>query len=76
MAQPKLSDVQRKAMKWLGYGWEGQPGAGSAVMVNGQRICNIDTMMALQRAGYVEQDAQRCWKATAKGRSVTGQLCL
>lgn len=76
MVQPKLSDAQRKVMKWLGYGWEAQPGAGSAIMVNGQRICNIDTMTALQRAGYVEQDAQRCWKATASGRSVTGRLCL
>lgn len=74
MAQPKLSDAQRKVMKWFGHGWQGQPGAGSAVMVNGQRICNTDTMMALQRVGYVEQDAQRCWKATAKGRSISGQL--
>lgn len=76
MAQEGLTDAQRRVMKWLGYGWEGQPGAGSAVMVNGQRICNTDTMMALQRAGLVEQDEQRCWKATQVGRDLTGRLCL
>lgn len=76
MAQQTLTEAQRRVMKWLGYGWEGQPGAGSAVMVNGKRLCNTDTMMALQRAGLVEQDEQRCRKAAQAGRDLTGRLCL
>lgn len=76
MAQQKLSAAQQRVMKWLGYGWEAQPGAGASIMVNGQRICNVDTMTALKRVGLVEQDAQRCWKATDEGRSLTARLCL
>jgi hypothetical protein len=76
MTQPKLTDAQKKVMKWLGHGWEAQPGAGSTIIVNGQRICNTDTMKALERAGYAEVDLQRCWKATTAGKSVTGRLCL
>ena len=76
MIQPKLSETQRKVLKWLGHGWAGQPGVGSAIMVNGKRICNVDTMMSLQRAGYVEEDSQRCWKATSSGKIFTQQLSL
>ncbi len=76
MAMPKLSDAQRKVMKWLGYGWEAQPGAGTTLIVNGKTICNLSTMTALERAGYVESDAQKCWRATTSGKSVTGLLCL
>lgn len=76
MAQPKLTDAQRKVMKWLGYGWEAQPGAGATLIVNGQTICNVSTMKALERAGYVETDTNHCWKATPSGRSITGRLCL
>lgn len=72
----KLSEAQRRVMRCLGHGWEAQPGVGSAVMVNGQRICNIDTMTSLSRAGLVQQDEQRCWKATEAGRSITGRLGL
>lgn len=76
MAQQKLSAAQQRVMKWLGYGWQAQPGAGASIMVNGQRVCNVDTMTALKRAGLVEQDDQRCWKATDEGRSLTARLCL
>ena len=54
MAQQKLSEAQRRVMKWLGYGWKSEPGAGMAIHVNGKRICNVDTMVALQRMGLVE----------------------
>lgn len=76
MSTKKLSNAQRRVMKWLGYGWEGQPGPGSSIMVNGQRICNIDTITALQNAGLVEQDDSHCWKATKEGQELTGRLCL
>lgn len=72
----KLSEAQRRVMRCLGRGGEAQPGVGSAVMVNGQRICNIDTMTSLARAGLVHQDKQRCWSATDAGRSITGRLGL
>jgi hypothetical protein len=72
----KMSEAQRRVMKWLGKGWQAQPGNGSALMVNGQRICNIDTMTALGRAGMVQQDDKRCWSATEAGRSITGRLGL
>lgn len=82
MTEIKLSDAQRRVMKWLGYGWESEPGAGMAIHVNGKRICNVDTMHALARMGLVEQKelAGRKligqWKATQAGRDLTGRFCL
>ena len=76
MAKPNLTEAQRKVMKWLGYGWKAEPGAGTTLVVNGNKICNLSTMTALERAGYVESDAQMCWRATPSGKSVTGLLCL
>lgn len=82
MAEQKLTDAQRRVMKWLGYGWESEPGAGMAIHVNGQRICNVDTLSALERMGLVEQKVLAGrklvgeWKATEAGRQLAGRLCL
>lgn len=82
MPHQRLSEVQRRVMKWLGYGWETEPGAGMAIHVNGKRICNVDTLHALQRRGLVEQKETAGrksigeWKATQAGRELTGRLCL
>ncbi|MDA8093302.1 MAG: hypothetical protein M0T84_05205 [Betaproteobacteria bacterium] len=82
MDQVKLSEAQRRVMKWLGYGWKSEPGAGMAIHVNGKRICNVDTLFALQRMGLVEQIEDHGlkqvgqWQATEAGRKLTGQLCL
>ncbi|TFI40194.1 hypothetical protein E4O93_24490 [Diaphorobacter sp. DS2] len=63
----KLTEAQKRVMKWIGKGWRTEPGPGSAVLVNGSRICNTDTMMALQRAGLVSKDDCGCWSATEDG---------
>lgn len=71
-------------MKWLGYGWTSEPGAGMSIHVNGQRICNVDTLLALQRQGLVEQldgpgphgKLIGQWKATDAGAALTRRLCL
>lgn len=84
MKTPKLSEAQRRVMKWLGYGWTTEPGAGSSILANGQRICNVDTLMSLQRMGLVEQlegagpngKLVGQWKATKEGCAVTIQLGL
>jgi len=82
MAEQKLSEAQRRVMKWLGYGWESEPGAGMAIHVNGKRICNVDTMHALERMEMVEQKviagrkAVGQWKATATGKELARRLCL
>ena len=73
---PKLSEAQRRVLKWVGKGWHGQPGSGSAVMVNGARICNVDTMSTLRRLGYVSQDGSGCWHATDAGKTITKELGL
>lgn len=76
MADPKLSTAQKRVMKWLGRGWEAFPGCGVTVLVNGQRICNVDTITALIRIGLVEKTETPSWKATQEGRELTGRLCL
>lgn len=69
-------------MKWLGYGWESEPGAGMSIHVNGTHICNVDTLHALERLGLVEQLVIRGhkaigkWKATKASQELAGRLCL
>jgi hypothetical protein len=82
MATQKLTDAQRRVMKWLGHGWTSEPGAGMAIHVNGKRICNVDTLHALERMGLVEplvvngRKSIGEWKATQAGCDLTGALCL
>lgn len=74
MTKIRLSDAQRRVMRWLEGGWITEPGAGMSIHVNGKRICNVDTMFALQRLGLVEQvdghgpngKLTGQWKATEK----------
>lgn len=78
----KLTEAQRRVLKWLGHGWKSEPGAGMAIHVNGKRICNVDTMFALQRLGLVEQLTDHDlmlvgqWKTTEAGAALTRSLCL
>lgn len=72
----KLTNAQRRVLQWIGKGWSGYRGAGTTVHVNGKRICNIDTMTALQREGLVEQDENGTWKATPRGEERTTELGL
>lgn len=71
---PKLTSAQVRVMKWLSGGWVAEPGAGSAVMVNGSRICNVDTMQALYRAGYATRDDKGSWRATPSGLALRDLL--
>lgn len=64
---PSLSVAQIRVMRWMSRGCEAHPGSGSTLNINGQRVCNIDTMTVLRRAGFVEQDRKGIWRATASG---------
>lgn len=72
----KFTEAQKRVMKWIGKGWTAEPGAGSAVMVNGVRLCNIDTMVALYKSGLASKDDRGCWSATDSGKKITTQLGL
>lgn len=64
-----LSPVQRRVMDLLHHGWITQPGDGASIYINGKRVCNVDTMMALQRKGLVERvDGGRVgeWKSVTE----------
>ena len=73
----KLTDAQKRVMKWLGNGWTSEPGPGASIHVNGARICNVDTLHALERLGLVEQRAvdgrklSGAWQATQAGKNLT-----
>jgi len=71
-----LTPAQKRVLKLIGHGWRSEPGIGSAVMVYKKRICNVDTMMALSRAGLVQKDEHGCWSATERGKEVTAELGL
>jgi len=70
----KLTAAQLRVMKWLALGWKAQPGVGSALTVNGSRVCNVDTMVALEQVGLVKVDGNRCWCATESGLALRDSL--
>lgn len=72
----KLSEAQQRVLKWLGKRWTAMPGQGAAIMLNGKRLCNVDTMQALNRLGYAERDGNGCWNATEAGRARAKELEL
>lgn len=71
---PKLSPAQVRVMRWLSQGWIAQSGGGSTVHINGERVCNTDTMMALYRAGFVTRIDNICWQATPAGLALRERL--
>lgn len=72
MPATKLSPAQKKVMHWLSQGWGARVSHGSAVEINGERVCNVDTMTALMRLGLVERESQApYWVATAEGRKLS-----
>ena len=66
-----LSETQKKVMQWLACGWSAFPGAGNAVLINDQRICNTNTMNALKKADLVSVDPDGIWHATKHGKIMT-----
>jgi len=72
LKKPKLSPVQTKVMLWLSQGWGARNSHGAAVEINGERVCNVDTMSALSRMSLVERESQHpCWVATDEGRKLS-----
>lgn len=71
-----LSDKQKQVLSWLGKKWTAYPGAGDSFTVNGMTLCNGPTMRKLQQLGYVEQDSQGLWNATAAGIAITKEHSL
>ena len=59
-------------MDWLSQGWGARVSSGAAVEVNGERICNVDTMTVLVRLGLAERKSRPpYWMATAAGRKLS-----
>lgn len=72
----KLTAAQTRVMSWLGKGWTGRPAYGSVIEVNGQRICNVDTMTALSRLGLVIKGDDGQWAATENGKKLVADAGL
>ena len=59
-------------MKWLSQGWSARLSHGSVVEVNGERICNVETMVVLVRLGLVSRDSgSSYWDATDAGNKLS-----
>ena len=72
MNKLKLSPAQQKVMLWLSQGWGARVSHGSAVEINGKRICNVDTMAKLERLGLAERESRPpYWIATDEGRKLS-----
>ena len=69
---PKLTQAQKRVMHWLSQGWGARVSSGSAVEINGERICNVDTMGVLVRLGLAERESRPpYWIATPEGRKLS-----
>ena len=72
MKKPKLTKAQERVMLWLSQGWGARVSHGAAVEINGQRVCNVDTMTALVRLGLAERESRPpYWMATSEGRKLS-----
>ena len=67
----KLSALQQKVMSMMSKGWSANQAYGSAVCINGDRVCNINTILALEKRGLVERKSMWVWRATEAGRAAT-----
>jgi len=72
----KLTEAQQRVMSWIGKGWTARRSHGTVIEVNGKRVCNVDTMMALSRMGLAQQEQEGTWAATDSGRNLVAQLGL
>lgn len=62
-----LTPAQRTVMQLLSQRRQAEVTLTGAVHIDGQRACNIDTMLALQRRGLVRKCDQWRWCATELG---------
>jgi len=62
-----LTEAQKRVMRLMSKKWPAETGHGATVFINGNKVCNIDTMTALVRHGLVERDTRWSWKATELG---------
>lgn len=79
----RLTQTQLQVMKWLGKGWRSEAGAGQNVMVNGRKVCTMQTMQSLQKLGLVEVEPNTpisptgipwSWQATESGKALVKEL--
>ena len=76
----RITGAQRRVLRGLGGGVTSEPGAGCSIHINGVRVCNVDTLFALQRRGLVEQVVRGGlkqvgqWRATEAGVALARQL--
>lgn len=59
-------------MELLSQGWGARVSCGASVEINGERVCNVDTMTVLVRMGLAERETRApYWMATAEGRKLS-----
>jgi hypothetical protein len=63
----KLTAAQKRVMEWMSKGWSASMNNRNSIEINGKRVCNVDTITVLIRAGLVKEDGRWSWKATEAG---------
>lgn len=56
-----------EVMTWMRGGWQPYIQAVSIVYVNGRKLCNLDTMTALEKRGFAERVSHLRWRITKAG---------
>lgn len=73
-AQQKLSVVQASVMRCLSQSLHAGVPHGTAVEINGERICNTATLLVLERHGLVYKQPCGLWSATNAGKQMNPQF--
>jgi hypothetical protein len=60
---PKLSAAQQRVWNLMKDGAQAEQMVGYSVHINGKRVCNLDTLVALERVGLIEREEIWTWKA-------------
>lgn len=72
MKKSALTRTQQQVMLWISQGWSARVSSGSAVEINGKRVCTVSTMEVLERKGLVERESRApYWVATTEGRKLS-----
>lgn len=72
----ELTEAKKRVISWICEGWHARLSYGTVIEVNGKRICNNDTIMALYRKEFAQQADDGTWTATGSGKNLVAQRGL
>ena len=70
----RLTKPQKYVMRWMSQKWHAYQNQGTAIEINGTKVCTRATIDALERLGLIECSGHWSWKASISGRALRDAL--